>query len=227
MDFFEDFLDLVLPSACVLCKTAGSNLCRPCTGKLGLRVTKVNRLEISGYAATSYSTQIASLIHEFKESQQTSLAKVFTQAMLPAFENFELQNCGLVFMPSKNSSFAKRGFVPAKILATKLSWLVAKQHKALLPVYSGLGFSPAAATQIADQAALSGKDRRINLVGSMQSTGRPRFERAILIDDVVTTGSTLTEAKRALQDIGVEVLGFVTFAETLAKNKQKRHKDSV
>lgn len=202
-------------------------MCQPCRGKLDLRVSKVNRLEISGYATTTYTTEISILIHEFKEAQQTSLAKFFTQAMLPAFENFELQNCGLIFMPSKNKSFASRGFVPAKILATKLSRLIAKQNNVLLPVYNGLGYSPSAATQIEDQAALSGKDRRTNLVGTMQARGRPRFERAILIDDVVTTGSTLAEAKRALGAIGVEVLGFVAFAQTLPKNQQKRHKDSV
>ncbi len=227
MDSLEDFLDLVLPSSCALCNTAGANLCQECKAKLALSVIKVNRLEISGYATTTYTEQIAILIHEFKESQQTSLAKVFAQAMLPAFSNFDLQECGLVFMPSKNKSFANRGFVPAKILATRLSRLIAKQHKVLVPVYNGLGYSPAAATQIDDQAALSGQDRRTNLIGKMQTRGIPKFYRAILIDDVVTTGSTLTEAKRALGAIGVEVLGFVAFAETLPKNKQNRHKDSV
>lgn len=226
MDAFEEFLDLVLPSCCVLCKNAGPNLCQNCRGQLDLKVTKVNRLEISGFATTTYNTQIALLIHEFKEAQQTSLAKVFTQAMLPAFENFELQDCSLVYMPSKNKSFVNRGFVPAKILAAKLSRLIAKQHKVLLPVYDGLAYSPAA-TQIEDQAALSGKDRRTNLVGTMQALRKVRFDRAILIDDVVTTGSTLLEAKRALEVIGVEVLGFVSFAETLPKNQQKRHKVSV
>lgn len=227
MDSFEDFLDLVLPSSCVLCKTAGPNLCQQCKDSLGLSVAKVQRLEISGYATTTYTTQIAILIHEFKEAQQTSLAKVFTRAMLPAFANFELHNCSLVFMPSKNKSFTSRGFVPAKILASKLSRLIAKHHNVLLPVYNGLGYSPVAAKQLEDQAALSGRDRRTNLVGTMQTRGRPKFDRAILIDDVVTTGSTLAEAKRALEVMGVEVLGFVAFAQTLPKNLQKRHGNSV
>lgn len=182
---------------------------------------------LSGFATTTYTPQVASLIHEFKEVQQTSLAKIFTKAMMPAFENFELQNCTLVNMPSKQKSFATRGFVPAKVLANRLSRLIAKQHNLLLPVYGGLGYSNVASNQISDQAALSGKDRRTNLIGTMQTQGQPRFKRAILIDDIVTTGSTLAEAKRALGDIGVEVLGFVAFAETLPKNKQKRHAESV
>ncbi len=227
MDVFEDLLNLLLPSNCILCKTAGSNLCEPCQLTLDLKVSKVSRQGIAGFATTTYTSQISMLMHEFKEAQQTSLAKIFCKAMLPAFENFELQNCALVYMPSKNKSFTSRGFVPAKIIANRLSRQIAKQHKLMVPVYGGLCFSPAAAKQIFDQASLSGKDRRTNLVGTMQTKGRPQYNRVILIDDIVTTGATLTEAARALADIGVQVLGFVTFAETLPKNLQKRHAKSV
>ena len=227
MDVFEDFLNLLLPSNCILCATAGSNLCELCELELEIKVRKVSRQGISGFAATTYSSQIAKLIHEFKEGQQTSLAKIFCRAMLPALNNFELQNCSLVYMPSKSKSFASRGFVPAKIIAKELSRQIAKQHKVLVSVYGGLGFLPEAAKHIEDQAALSGKDRRTNLVGTMQVTGRSKQNRAILIDDIVTTGATLIEAARALEGIGVQVLGFVTFAETLPKNQQKRHAKSV
>ena len=227
MDVFEDLLNLLLPSSCVICHSNGSNLCAECHIKLQLKVRPVSRFDLSGFSATTYSQQIALLIHEFKEHQQTSLAKVFTKAMVPAFENFELQNCVLATIPSKNKSFATRGFVPAKLLASKLSGQIATQHKVLVPTFSGLGYNPQTASQIFDQAALSGKDRRTNLVGTMQATGRPKFSRAILIDDIVTTGATLSEAKRALGEIGVEVLGFVTFAETLPKNMQKAHAKSI
>lgn len=227
MDVFEDFLNLLLPSSCVICRTGGSNLCAECHRNLQLKVRGVSRIGLSGFAATTYTHEIALLIHEFKEQQQTSLAKIFTKSMLPAFENFELQNCVLVTMPSKSKSFATRGFVPAKVLAGKLTRQIAKQHRVLVPTFSGLGYTAQAAGLISDQAALSGKDRRTNLVGTMRVIGRPKFDRAILIDDIVTTGATLSEAKRALGDIGVEVLGFVTFAETLPKNLQKGHAKSV
>ena len=227
MDVFEDFLNLLLPSNCILCATAGSNLCEQCELDLKLKVRKVSRQGIAGFATTDYTSQVAKLIHEFKEGKQTSLAKIFCKAMLPALNNFELQNCSLVYMPSKSKSFASRGFVPAKIMANELSRQIAKQQKVLVPVYGGLGFLPEAAKRIEDQASLSGKDRRTNLVGTMRLAARPKQNRAILIDDIITTGATLTEAARALADIGVQVLGFVTFAETLPKNQQKRHAKSV
>jgi predicted amidophosphoribosyltransferase len=45
----------------------------------------------------------------------------------------------------------------------------------------------------------------------------------ILVDDIVTTGASLTEAKRCLEGAGFPVLGFVAFAETLPRNFQKLH----
>jgi ComF family protein len=227
VDVFEDFLNLLLPSKCALCGLPGSNLCHNCELSLNLGLRKVSRLDLTGFATTTYTDQVATLIHEFKEGNQTSLGTKFAQAMLPALLNLDVHDCSLVYMPSKSISFEKRGFVPAKLLSQKLSRLIAKSQKILLPVYSGLGFLPVRASQIADQAALSGQDRRTNLVGTMQALGRPKFDRAILIDDIVTTGATLSEATRALQAIGVEVLGFVTFAETLPKNLQKANENSV
>jgi orotate phosphoribosyltransferase len=41
--------------------------------------------------------------------------------------------------------------------------------------------------------------------------------RVILVDDVVTTGATLLEAARAVTSAGGEVVGFLTFSETLLK----------
>lgn len=80
---------------------------------------------------------------------------------------------------------------------------------------------------MADQASLSGKDRRTNLIGSMAAaklgSNFAATAKVILVDDIVTTGASLTEAKRCLEEIGVQVLGFVTFAETLPRNFQKIH----
>ena len=194
---------------------------------LALTPRPVARLGISGFATCDYQPKVATLIHEFKEENQTSLAKVMAIQMAVALKNFDLTNTALVPMPSKSESFAKRGYEPGAVLAKSLARSVAAQQQLLLPVQKDLRFDRV----VADQASLSGRDRRTNLIGTMvprKTQGRiEQRNRAILIDDVVTTGATLTEGKRCLEQIRVEVLGFVTFAETLPKNRQKANGNSL
>ena len=147
--------------------------------------------------------------------------------MTEALANFDLKDATLIPMPSKRESFSARGFEPATVLARSVARHLAKRQKVLLPVQNILSYSK----RVADQASLSGHDRRTNLIGSMVASKKLRADelatKAILIDDIVTTGSTFAEAKRCLTGIGVEVIGFVAFAETLPKNLQKRHEKVV
>jgi predicted amidophosphoribosyltransferase len=71
------------------------------------------------------------------------------------------------------------------------------------------------AREASDQRNLGVRGRSANLANSM--VAKPLNRPVVLVDDVVTTGATLLEGRRALMQAGVEVLGFVTIAETLAK----------
>jgi predicted amidophosphoribosyltransferase len=63
--------------------------------------------------------------------------------------------------------------------------------------------------KVRDQSNLDAKDRAENLEGALVSL---RFisGRAILVDDLVTTGATLREAARALRAVGIVVSAAVT-----------------
>jgi len=63
--------------------------------------------------------------------------------------------------------------------------------------------------KVRDQSSLDAKARVENLAGSMKAM-RYLSGKAILIDDLVTTGATLAEAARALREQGIEVVAAVT-----------------
>lgn len=216
MNLFEDFLNLVLPSKCVLCQVVGSSICIQCQQKHISGSRAVERFDLQGFAACEYTQEVAKVIHEFKENSVTSLAEQMAQslaALVPA-------SCKvLVPMPSKRQSFYKRGYVPAKVLAVALAKQIAKSQKRLLLVSDVLGVSK----EVQDQASLSGAQRRNNLTGAMVTSANAALGPVWLIDDIVTTGSTFLEAKRCLAANGVLVLGFLAFAETLPKNRQNSH----
>jgi ComF family protein len=223
VNLFEEVLNIVMPARCIWCGQIGSVLCGVCFENIKHPIRKVSRLEISGYAVSTYSEQIATLIHEFKENQQLSLANNLAEVMWPGLQSFELEKVLLVPMPSKKSSFAKRGFNPAEELAKRISRKAARSAKIRVGVSSCLKIT----SPVADQAALSGEARRTNLGGSMRLAGFPTGYSAILIDDVVTTGATLREAQRCLSQAGAMVQGFLTFAETPPRNIRKQYEKQL
>jgi predicted amidophosphoribosyltransferase len=62
---------------------------------------------------------------------------------------------------------------------------------------------------VRDQSSLAAHDRFVNISGALTSL-RYLSGKAILIDDLVTTGATIYEAARALREKGIEVAAAVT-----------------
>jgi predicted amidophosphoribosyltransferase len=72
---------------------------------------------------------------------------------------------------------------------------------------------------VRDQADLNRSERKLNLVGRMSIEGsahsRLANRKVVLVDDIITTGSTVAEMARCLESEGIVPEIFVTFAETL------------
>lgn len=216
---FEDFLNLVIPTQCIICRALGSPICSSCQVFHFSEQRSVSRLNLRGVAVCEYSNEIATLIHEFKENSQTGITRAMAQSMAKHLP----QDClVLVPMPSKVSAFAKRGFNPAKLLAVAVVREIAKSQNRLVQVCDVLSLT----RDVSDQAALDGHHRRNNLAGAMGLKSQPTMGSVWLVDDIVTTGATLQEAARCLGESGVKVGGFLAFAETLPKNRQKAHAKS-
>ncbi|TDD81223.1 ComF family protein [Actinomadura rubrisoli] len=70
--------------------------------------------------------------------------------------------------------------------------------------------------QVADQAGLTARERAANLAHALEVDPRTHIagRQAVLVDDVITTGASLTEATRALRAAGAEVVAAATIAAT-------------
>jgi predicted amidophosphoribosyltransferase len=75
--------------------------------------------------------------------------------------------------------------------------------------------------RVRDQGELGAADRRRNLRGALAI--RPAVQRAlagracVVVDDVVTTGTTAAEAARALTEAGARVVGHCFLSVTLRR----------
>jgi predicted amidophosphoribosyltransferase len=159
------------------------------------------------------------LIKAFKEDGLTTLAPQLAAIVSLAYEGLvaeaptQLEGSLLVPVPSSRVNFLKRGYLPTLLIAKQLN----RQLGLPFVVKSALRFI----RSVEDQAGLSVEHRGANLSGSMTASSWVAGQRVILLDDVVTTGSTLIESARAVSQAGGEVAGFLTFSETILKSQAK------
>jgi len=209
---FEELLNLLLPTPCCGCKRLGVILCENCHDALVGAPRKVVRGNLAGWAFCDFGDQVSKVLHAFKEDGQTRVSATLAAKMSPLLANFSLaeldaKSVVLVSVPSRSSSFVKRGFVPAQVLAKQLA-----KQSGLRSVAALKFFRP-----VDDQAGLGLSDRRTNLVESMRAKFSLQGYVVLIIDDIVTTGATILEARRALEKAGAQVVGFLAFAETILK----------
>ncbi|GAB6901026.1 ComF family protein [Kineosporia succinea] len=128
----------------------------------------------------------------------------------------------LVPVPSSGAARRERG---ADLVAS----LAREAVRQAAPVWSRAGFGPLpqvarVLTQrrgVRDQGSLSARARRENLAGALAVRPGLRFalrqRGCVIVDDVVTTGATASEAARALTSVGAQVIGVIGFSVTLRR----------
>lgn len=215
MSAFQDLLDLLLPTKCVLCSALGSPICSNCRPKIITKSRVVTRGHLQGVAVSEYGAVEHDLLKSFKEKGQTGVLSVLAAALATPLSQ-AAENVGdalLVPMPSSRANYLKRGYEPAKLMARKANALAGYPCR----VVSALSFQRV----VEDQAGLNARARHSNLAGSMSANRAVNGRHVILFDDIVTTGATILEGARAVSKSGGEVLGFLTFSETILKTQTK------
>ena len=124
----------------------------------------------------------------------------------------------LVPVPSPRAVVRGRGHDPVLRVARRAASQLRRHRSGTVEVL------PLLTTRlpVADQSGLDADARRRNREGTLQVRPRARAAlarsrapvRVLVVDDVLTTGATVREAQRALEDAGVPVAGVATVAAT-------------
>ena len=123
-----------------------------------------------------------------------------------------LRNAVLIPIPGSKRAIRKRGRDFIRELTQELSLRTGA------PIFDGIKIN----RRLLDQSGLSAIDRRRNIDGALifnSTSMQVELEKSelFLVDDLVTTGATLLEAKRALNSVGLKANRAITacVAQTL------------
>lgn len=150
-------------------------------------------------SAVWFDANVRVLVHRFKYDGWRRLAETFALRMVPVLQEFD--RADLVPVPLGARRRRTRGYNQAEVLARALGRL------------SGNPVRPdrlSRRRETSTQTRLTPEARLANLAGAFAGPGASR--PALLVDDVFTTGATLTSAATALLDAGAAWVGGVTFA---------------
>lgn len=162
------------------------------------------------YSACLYEGALKEFIHRFKYDSALSLACVLSNIMAGYIAQNPETVDGidiLTYVPLGNNRLRQRGYNQSRILADNLS------RKIGIPVWHVLVKS----VPTRRQNELSREERLVNVEGAFAIRSGVDVEglRILLIDDVMTTGATLSECARALKDAGAESVRCLTLARGL------------
>lgn len=231
--------DIVYPKACVVCKkrlldapSIDEAVCLACWGKIkrnlppychscGRRLEKNNftkhicpdcarrKLHFDrAFSPCLYEGTIKELIQEFKYNGKDYLGSVLSKPMIEFIKEYNVPVEYLDFIipvPLHKTRLREREFNQAEILSRHIAREFKKEvlNDALLRH-----------RQTRTQTELDIDKRRLNVAGSFSVTRRDyiRGKNILLVDDVLTTATTSSEAAYALKNAGANIVFVLTLA---------------
>lgn len=217
MNIVTWFLDLLYPPKCTLCckllQKKETDFCTACRTKLHVLEAPIKRGELfqQCYSVTDYTGEVASSLKRYKFSGMEHYAQPYGRLLAMQLLHLRAEFDILSWVPVSRKRKWKRGF--------DQSYLLAKT------VASELGV-PCVRTlkKVRDNPAQSGlkgmENRRANVKNAYCAVEPERFlnRRVLLIDDIMTTGATLSECSRILLTAGAASVQCATVAATQLSN---------
>ena len=209
MSFLDTILSVLAPYDCLGCQTEGSLLCGACIDSLPMAPPKYltdSSLTVVR-SATIYEAVAKDLIWKLKSSGAQSAAKIMAQRMKPLV--LDSKSVFIVPVPTAPSRVRQRGYDQAELIAHQLARQTGQR---LLKCLSR--------TSQIHQVGSTIEQRHTQTAGVYKVIRPNRIKGAhvCLVDDVVTTGSTLQAAARVLEQAGASKIDAVVFAQARMRN---------
>lgn len=186
-----ELIDLIFTPRCISCGALGLHVCSDCKNILEPKTSS----SLAGVdllvTASEYGGWVREVLISYKSGHR-NYAKGLGQLIDVCLDTIAIDSGAKVIpIPTSKLKRVDRGYDSVSNLLKYSKVPTDLIHPSALQIKSG----------IKDQVGLSLADRRLNLRNAFRAI-YPISGMAVIVDDVVTTGSTLTEAARALRQAG-------------------------
>lgn len=213
MDFKENVLELFFPTKCPFCHRL--------TGDSRIKVCEkcISSLPYTQYGAQSqhfpyiakcvapvyYEAGVRDSVKRFKFGGAGFYGKIYAKFIAKCIDENAISCDIITWTPISRRRYRKRGYNQAEVIAKELARLLGVPCMPLLK-------------KIKDNPAQSGisdpKSRKANVAGVYESNAPEKVKGSVIliVDDVVTTGATLSECARVLKQSGAGTVYAAAFA---------------
>ena len=213
MKLLHVLLDLLYPPRCAFChkllRHEGETVCKDClsglpyTGDLAAQ-TGLKHIK-SCVSPLFYENTVRDSLHRYKFGQRTGYAGIYAGFMVKSIDENQISCDIITWAPVSKRRMRSRGYDQSELLARELSRRLGLPFRRLLVKQKHT--MPQSRTRNAAQ-------RRENVKGAYRCCDpeEARGKRILLVDDIVTSGSTLSECAKTLKEAGAAEISAVTVA---------------
>jgi competence protein ComFC len=207
-------LHILFPKECLICSKIGLWLCKKCQKKL---VQTLPTCYICKSLSNKYCTHNGcldknslnkittiwkyneygkSLIHSYKYKHRFQVGDFLFSLIEDKLKTFDMKDSVLIPLPSHKMKILERGFSPTESMCE----LISEKYK--IPVEKEIIFKKQNNT---NQASLNYTEREKNVLNIFETEkdrvkNLAKYKQAIIVDDIITTGSTLNEINKVLKE---------------------------
>lgn len=211
-------LELLFPPKCIICQkilTGRETICPECARSLpvatGAQVKHKVEFTEGCYAPFFYEEPLRSAFLRYKFSGREHYATSFGKWMADCLTGQEQTKFDFVtFAPLSRLRRWRRGYDQAELLANEIA---AQLNLPLLPTLTKAYRRPLSRLE----GERSIRSARIMGAYSLRKGADVREKRILLVDDITTSGATLSECAQVLKCAGVSEITCVTLAQKRSK----------
>lgn len=214
LKWIDFFLDLLFPPRCVFCqkllRSDETGYCAECQTKLpwitGQEAEQKFEFVSCCVSPLWYQGNVRESVHRFKFYDRSGYSNVYGFLVAQSVSDHLSERFDMItWVPLSSKKLRKRGYDQAKLIAMAAAENLNYTAEETLRKARHTDMQ----SRIRDDAA-----RRANVLGAYEVIASEQIQgkRVLLIDDVVTTGATLSECARILRTTGASDVVCASFA---------------